>query len=135
MEQSTVGMVWTCLNEISDLEEFQAIVGRERDCGHDAYGVDFKRLHQQDQGLGGCKFHWKCPVGLKRTAEIRELRKSKAESRARVTKPGKKAQLAKSTLKRSSPDGKPLDSLYTEDDSVSGLISIAHFSLRMILIR
>ena len=73
-----------CLNEISDLEEFQAIVDRERDCGHDAYGVDFKRLHQQDQGLGGCKFHWKCPVGLERTAEIRELRKSKAKSRERV---------------------------------------------------
>ena len=104
-------------------------------CGHDAYGVDFKRLHQQDHGLGGCKFHWKCPVGLERTAEIRELRKSKAKSRERVRKPRKKAQLAKSTLERSCPDGKPLESLYMEDDSVSGLISIAHFSIRMILIR
>ena len=31
----------SCLNETSDLEQFQAIADRERDCGHDPHRVDF----------------------------------------------------------------------------------------------
>ena len=113
------------MNETSDLEEFGAIAARERDCGHDPHRVDFVRSRVQDTCLGACKSHKECAIGIARNAEIRGLRKSKAMGRelARQVAARWKAQKAK----RGEPAGKPLDSLYMEDDSESGVINpIAH---------